>query len=79
MLTIFNRAQLILTTDTGRQAKIREALAGAGIDCAVRASARGARGRGVSSLGAAPPSVWEYRIDVRRKDLDWARNILAGL
>lgn len=81
MITILNRAELTLTTDTKRQAKIRESLVGAGIDYVVQAFDPNTRSRNrqVSFPGAAPSARLEYRIYVRRKDLDLARYILAGL
>lgn len=80
MVTIFNRAQLLVTRDTNRQARVRDALAAAGIDCVVKFhdfSTRASWDRGHAFSSPTPP-VYEYQIYVRRKDLDAARHALGG-
>ena len=90
MITIFNRAELFLTYDLSRFNQVRDTLEGAGLDYIYRSkdltsptmweglcggSSRGRTGTFGMNVGA-----WvEYKLYVRRKDLDWARAILRGI
>lgn len=77
MIPVLNRAELILIRDLRRQAEIRDALAGVGIDCTVKVSHCG--GQKSTAVGNVTPIAYEYRIYVRRKNLEPARRIPAGL
>ena len=81
MITILNRAELLLTRDVSRQTRVRTALAAAGITYTVKYDDAGMRNSWdrarTGSLGQ--PVRPEYRIYVHRKDLDLARHILSGL
>lgn len=77
MLTIFNRRQLLLTTDLGRQAEVRNILSAHGIAYIVRTKNclhRGAdSGRGsMVNVIADQNCMYEYRIYVHRDDYEKA-------
>ena len=74
MITIFNRKELFITTDTDYQVKIRGILAAKGIDYAVKVkNLQGAysRARG-GSFGVNQEAAYEYKIYVHKKDYDKA-------
>ena len=77
MITVFNRAELLLTHDLDRLNRARGALEGAGIDyqCRVRDLARRNRGRD-GALGLNREVRMEYKLVVRRDQLDWASQVL---
>ena len=77
MITLFNRAELLLTHDLDRLNRVRGALEGAGIDyqCRVRDLARRNRGRD-GALGLNQDARVEYKLYVRRDQLDWAGQVL---
>ena len=77
MITVFNRAELLLTHDLDRLNRARGALEGAGIDyqCRVRDLARRNRGRD-GALGLNQDARVEYKLYVRRDELDWAGQVL---
>lgn len=70
MITIFNRAELTLTYSVEQQAKLREALAAAGIDYRLRVHTDS---RGVGRMGRMTSAGTEYIFYVHRDDLDAAR------
>ena len=65
MLTLFNRAELLVTCDMIRLARVREALAAADIDYICRA-------KDLSGPGARV----EYKVYVKRTDLERAKTVL---
>ena len=77
MITVFNRAELLLTHDLDRLNRARGALEGAEIDyqCRVRDLARRNRGRD-GALGLNQDARVEYKLYVRRDELDWAGQVL---
>ena len=77
MITVFNRDELLLTHDLDRLNRARGALEGAGIDyqCRVRDLARRNRGRD-GALGLNQDARVEYKLYVRRDELDWAGQVL---
>lgn len=73
MITIFNRAEVCVTYDLNVCAAVREALSAAGIPYVVRTqNLYGSRGH-TGAAGIDPASAYEYRIFVRRGDLDAAQ------
>lgn len=77
MITPFNRAELLITCDLNRFNQARDALEGAGIEhrCRVRDLASRDRGRD-GGLGLNGGARVEYKLYVRRDQLDWARQVL---
>ena len=82
MITPFNRAELLLTYDLNHLNRVRDALAAAGIPYTYRSkdltsptvwSARGHTG----TLGIRQDAMVEYRLYVRRAQLESARALLA--
>ena len=71
MITVFNRAELLLTHDLDRLNRARGALERAGIDyqCRVRDLASRNRGRD-GALGLNQDARVEYKLYVRRDELD---------
>ena len=69
MLTLFNRAELLVTCDMIRLARVREALAAADIDYICR-------GGHTSSFGVGPGARVEYKVYVKRTDLERAKTVL---
>ena len=72
MLTIFNRRELAVTMDMGRQAEIRNILANNGVKYLVRTHSSGGssawnRGR-MGSFGLDPTLFCEYKIYVHKDD-----------
>ena len=90
MITIFNRAELFLTYDLSRFNQVRDTLEGAGLDYIYRSKDLtsptmweglcGGSSRGRTDTFGMNDGAWvEYKLYVRRKDLDWARAILRGI
>ena len=90
MITIFNRAELFLTYDLSRFNQVRDTLEGAGLDYIYRSKDLtsptmweglcGGSSRGRTGTCGMNDGAWvEYKLYVRRKDLDWARAILRGI
>ena len=87
MITPFNRAELLITYDLNRLNQVRYALEGAGIDYTYRAKdltsptaldglfGGSSRGR-TGTFGINHEARVEYRLYVRKDELDWARQIL---
>ena len=87
MITPFNRAELFLTYDLNRLNQVRYALEGAGIDYTYRAKdltsptaldglfGGSSRGR-TGTFGINHEARVEYKLYVRKDELDWARQIL---
>ena len=79
MITIFNRAELLFTYDQAEFDHIRGNLRHAGIDYQYRtrdlAVRSGARGR-TSTFGLNNSVRIEYKIYVRKEDLDRAKSCL---
>lgn len=76
MITIFNRAEVRVTYDLNECAAVREALSAAGIPYVVRTgNLYGGRGR-TGAAGIDPAAAYEYRIFVRRRDVDAAQYAL---
>ena len=66
MLTIFNRAELLITYDLNRFNRVRDALDGAGIDYVYR----------TGTLGISHDARVEYKLYVHKDQLDWAKTFL---
>ena len=84
MITPFNRAELLITYDLNRLNQVRYALEAAGLDYQYRtkdlASPTIFSSRGRTGTFGMNDGAWvEYKLYVRRKDLDWARAILRGI
>ena len=87
MIAPFNRAELLITYDLNRLNQVRYALEGAGIDYTYRAKdltsptaldglfGGSSRGR-TGTFGINHEARVEYRLYVRKDELDWARQIL---
>lgn len=82
MLTIFNRVELYVTTDIGKQTEIREALAHHGIDykLVIRnpAADRHQRTR-TGTFGQHGVQMNEYCIYVHKKDYEQAQSVIHGI
>lgn len=78
MLTIWNRAELLLTQSQERFCRVEIALQEAGIDYSVKFRDLNGHAYDRARLGSLGrrPGV-EYVIYVNRSSLDWARHILA--
>lgn len=74
MITIFNRKELLVTSDMKRQARVRDLLAANGIDYTVKVTNRenaavfGSSRSRLGSLGMNANLVYEYKIYVHKKD-----------
>lgn len=83
MLTIFNRAELLITYDFGRFCQVRDALAVAGIDYTYRTCdltsptlfAVGSRER-MGNFSVNHDARVEYKLYVHKTQLDWAKTFL---
>ena len=87
MLTIFNRAELLITYDLNRFNQVRDALDGAGIDYVYRTkdltsptlleglAGGSSRGR-TGTLGISHDARVEYKLYVHKDQLDWAKTFL---
>ena len=83
MITIFNRAELSVTFRLEEQSRIRQILADHKIDYYVKTINRdspspfsaGSRSR-TGSFGMNPDMMYEYKIYVRKSDLDKARFLI---
>ncbi|MBQ8934930.1 MAG: hypothetical protein IJ049_00790 [Oscillospiraceae bacterium] len=83
MITIFNRRELSVTYDMGRQAEIRRTLAESGIDYQVKVvnhstvSLGGEMTRArTGSFGENPDFSYEYIIYVKKQDLERAKYLI---
>ena len=83
MLTIFNRAELLITYDLVHFCQVRDALEAAGID--FKYKVRNRTSPTMTSSGSrarfGDANIWhdahmEYRLFVRRDQLDWAQTFL---
>lgn len=79
MITPFNRAELLITCDLNRFNQARDALEGAGIDfhCRIKdlASRNWARD---GAFAINQDARVEYKLYVRRDQLDWASQVLRA-
>lgn len=83
MLTIFNRAELLITYDFARFCQVRDALETAGIDFTYKTSSRtsptmtaaGSRER-FGTANIRHDAQIEYRLFFHRDQLDWAQTFL---
>lgn len=82
MITIFNRKELIVTTEMNRQAQVRDILSQNGIDYTVKTTnlqtapiVGSSRGR-VGSFGINQNYSYEYKIYVHKKDLERAAYLI---
>ena len=83
MLTIFNRAELLITYDLARFCQVRDALEAAGIDYTYKTrdqtsptlTAAGSRER-FGNANIRHSAQIEYRLFVHRDQLDWAQTFL---
>lgn len=87
MLTIFNRAELLITYDLNRFNRVRDALDGVGIDYVYRTkdltsptlleglAGGSSRGR-TGTLGISHDARVEYKLYVHKDQLDWAKTFL---
>ena len=79
MITVFNRKELVTTFSMEQQAKVRDLLEARGIDYEIRVRNTASRGmRGSSpTLGMSFENLYEYKIFVHKKYLEYAKHILA--
>ena len=87
MITLFNRAELLITYDLNRFNRVRDALDGAGIDYVYRTkdltsptlleglAGGSSRGR-TGTLGISHDARVEYKLYVHKDQLDWAKTFL---
>ena len=83
MITLFNRAELLITYDLNRLNQVRDALAQAGIDYQFRtkdltspsALSGGSRARS-GNFGINQGAQLEYQLYVRKEDLPQAQSLL---
>lgn len=83
MITIFNRKEVYSTYSMESQAKARAALERHGIDYVINTTGGMARNYGsgpiaVSRFGTDPTSSIQYRIFVKKKDIDLAAAAIEG-
>ena len=79
MITLFNRAELLITYDLNRFNRVRDALAGAGIDYTYRTKDLASHNRGRDGAFAIDQDARvEYKLYVRKDELDRARQFLRG-
>ena len=79
MITLFNRAELLLTCDPDRFHQVRHALEGAGIAYHTRIKDLASRNRGRDgALGLNSEAQMEYKLYVRKDELDRARKFLRA-
>ena len=81
MIHIFNRAELLMTSNLEVLSRVRDALDAKGIDYKVKsktslASSTVRNGRAGTTYGAVPMSDAMYAVYVRRDDLDRAKNLI---
>lgn len=87
MITIFNRKELLITTDMEYQAEVIAKLEKAGINYLRKAQSLFGESRGVSAVGRGNPRTsdfgtmdirekYTYTIFVQKDDLEEARNLL---
>lgn len=83
MITIFNRAELIITYDMKKQADVRNILSANNISYIIRTRNLTATGIGntntrtrVGSFGVDTNSSYEYKIYVKKKDFEQARYLI---
>lgn len=81
MITIFNRAELIVTRSMDKQSQVRDILAASGIDYVTKVNSghpRGISGQGAhtGSFGINPDVQYEYRIFVNKKDYERAKYLI---
>ena len=81
MIHIFNRAELLITSNFEELSKVRDALDAKGIGYKVKSktslgSSTVRNGRAGSTIGAVPMSDAMYAVYVRRDDLDRAKNMI---
>ena len=78
MITIFNRKELLITTDMRRQGDVRDILSANGIDYTVRViNPQGARSRArYGSFGVNSDYSYEYKIYVHKKDYEYALKLI---
>ncbi len=84
MITIFNRAELIITYDMKRQADVRNILSANNIPYRIKTRNLTAAGIGrantrtrAGSFGINTDSSYEYKIYVRKSDLDKAKYLIG--
>ena len=83
MITLFNRAELLITYDLDRLNRARDALSAAGIDYQYRTKDlaspspfdAGSRSR-TGSFGMNREACEEYKLYVRKDDLSYAQSLL---
>ena len=84
MITPFNRAELLITYDFNRLSRVRDALAGAGIDYAYRfkdlgsPTFGGTRSRS-GTFGMNQEVRTEYKLYVHKRDLEHAQAVIRGV
>ena len=77
MITLFNRAELLITYDLNRFNRVRDALAGAGIDYTYRTKDLASHNRGRDGAFAIDQDARvEYKLYVHKNQLDRARQFL---
>ena len=81
MIHIFNRAELLTTSNLEKLSGVRDALDAKGIDYKVKSqtslgSTTARNGRAGTTYGAVPMSDALYTVYVRRDDLDRAKNLI---
>ena len=73
MITLFNRTEVCATFSMEEQMRVRNALSAAGIGYLVRVNSRNAGSRAhTGALGTDASAAYEYRIFVKKDDLDAA-------
>lgn len=78
MITMFNRKELLLTTDIKRQVEVRDILSASGIDYTVkvtnlqRAAFLGGSRTRMGTVGINHDHSYEYKIYVHKRDYEQA-------
>ena len=82
MITIFNRQELLITTDTSRQSNVREILSANGINYIIKvinlqsASIFENKRSRYGSFGINQNYSYAYKIYVHKKDYDYALKLI---
>lgn len=79
MITIFNREELLVTTDMSRQSQARDLLSAGGVRYLVKTTNLQEHSwRHSGSFGRVPEPLYEYRIYVNKEDVRKAARLLAA-
>jgi len=76
MITIFNRAELLMTYNLSEQVRVRNILSDNNIEYITKTHCPTSGSNRRSSFALNMDYLYEYRIYVRKKDLDYALHLI---